>query len=58
VRKAAKDPKTKIESFFTTEEINKIQAHADRENRSRSAMIREFVLEAITKRGGEAERAR
>lgn len=48
--RAAKDPKTKIEAFFAGDEIEKIQAAADRENRSRSAMIRELVLEALAKR--------
>lgn len=48
--RTAKDPKTKIEAFFTAEEIEKIQRQADRENRSRSAMIRELVVEALAKR--------
>jgi hypothetical protein len=48
--RTAKDPKTKIEAFFAGDEIEKIQAAADRENRSRSAMIRELVLEALAKR--------
>lgn len=50
--RTSKDPKTKIEAFFTAEEIAKIQDEADRENRSRSAMIRELVVEALGIRQG------
>ena len=41
------NPKAKVEAFFSPEEIASIEKIAAAENRSRSAMIRELVLQAI-----------